>query len=268
MKNLSIWAKNHPRASQFLITVGHILTVYLSIQVGILLLTMGIEINKSLAIVLLELFILVVWFYPSKKELNPSQNYYKKRRYFDASLLALSVFLTIICANTMTSQALDSDLALSENAHLNVAPASHTATFAIYQSSKTLDTELSKSRISAEKQGKSHNWLQKRLIKKYNLLSSDSSSDGKKVLLMILLVLGIILLEWSLLALSCAIACNGMQAVAAVVILGGLFGLAALTSLALRSIYPDWSKKERIGIATIMVLAPPVIAFLVSAVRN
>ncbi len=265
MKNISLWAKSNARAAQFLIVVGHILAIYLSIQVGILLLTIGIESPKGLAFVLLELFILTVWLYPSKKALGSSTEYYERRRYFDGALLGLSALLTVVCANRMTSEALDSVVSLSENARINVAPTSKTATFIVYQSEKSLNLGINNNSISIEKQGKHHNWLQKRLVKKYQSFASEEKSNGSKTALMILLILGILVVDYGLVALSCSIACNGMEAVAAIILVGGVVGLSALISLALRHIFPDMAKKKRIISAIALSVGPILLALLLAS---
>lgn len=81
---------------------------------------------------------------------------------------------------------------------------------------------------------------------------------------MILLVLGIIAIEYGLIYLTCSLACGGMEALAAILFFGGLFGLTALTTFILRGIYPDMSKKKRIGTAFIMVAAPILLSLLLS----
>ncbi|MBL7816981.1 MAG: hypothetical protein JNL70_18300 [Saprospiraceae bacterium] len=259
MKSLSLWAKEHRLAAQMLITVGHFITAYLSIQVGILLLTMGYELPNGLIFLFLELFILAIWLNPSKNDGLSKERYRMLRRFFDGAVLAIGILLTLVVANRYTSQAIDASLV--ERGLVNVAP-SAMALNVVYEQGKTPQSQI----LSPKTQEK--NWLQKRLIKKYEIIEQKDMSKGTKTLLLILILLGIIGVEYGLVALSCGLACNGMEALAILLLVAGLAGLVALVSLGMRRMFPNWSKKKRFGMASLMVGAPILIMLLATAISN
>lgn len=264
MNNLSFWAKNNPHIAQVLITIGHVLTIVFCIQLGVLSLTVGIELPNWLFLLLASLLIVAVCLYPSKNDYPTSQKYHAQRRYFDILLLATGVLITVVGTNRFTSAALDFAADISQNGRVNAAPSSGTVQFVVYKDLKqSLLVESEKKTTSSKVQKSSvKQWFQKRMVNRYHLFASSSIPNDTKIPLMILLSLGIIVAEWGIFVLACNIACSGMQALSLVVFLGGLFGLSALTSLALRRIYPDMPKKNRIGTAFIMVAIPILIALI------
>ena len=121
MIKLTFWAKNNPHFAQLLITIGHLLTAFLCIQLGIRLLILGVECPNWVFYLLGELFILAVWLYPSKSDMT-AQPKRVIRRSFHAVFLMLGVLITTIEANRLTSIGLDESVAILENTSVNISP--------------------------------------------------------------------------------------------------------------------------------------------------
>jgi len=220
MKKLSTWANQHRKKSIALLVLLHIIMGYFYFYTGTLLYLEGITTPNILVSIASTLFIVAWFFYPIK---HIQQGIYKSTFFklkFWQGVTMVSVALFFIHAGNHLSR--------SAMSNENVA----------YSSENIVLDSRKLSRINKKKERKLKRIFKKKLRKRLRsnikklLQLKKRSEHGRKILyyvLIILLAFGVSIL---LLALSCAIMCSGNEALGMIVLLGGIFliiwGLVAI----------------------------------------
>lgn len=258
--NLAHWAKAHPVAARWLIALGHVVKSLMAILVGILLFSLGFEAPKALFFVAAGAFVVFSMAYPTRRECATRAEFNARRGWLDFAVLTAGVLAIVVLADRAaqggdfptneTSQTLETRLR-----HVT-APASLLVVSTAQPVSFAAET-ISKGRFLTR-------WVEKTIAQVSKKWKAAEPNEGLQFLFMVLLILGIIAVEYLLAGIACNLSCNGMDGLAALVAFGGLAGVTALTAWAMRGIFPNLRRGARIGLAIGLAVLPPLLLLLIS----
>jgi hypothetical protein len=196
MRVVSLYAKNYKWLARFLI----VLVLYPVLNVsgwalGIILDVEGIQFNNSGFYILVFATLVIAATYPYKKHTSS----YHRRKISDALLASISFCFIVLTGNHFSSG----------SQYQNINPAQASSQISI----QTIEKPSKEKKKAAKK-------FLRNLVKKYK-----HAGDGEKALLIILTILVALIVVYLLAALSCSIACGGMEALAYVVFILGLGGI-------------------------------------------
>jgi hypothetical protein len=240
MKKISFWAKHHQWSARFVIISCFILLTITGILVGKLLEDIGVLLPSIIFSICISLYFTGILFYPSKskrRKFNPSL-LYKTQKKFDL-LLAACTFLMLICISNDRFQSLQYFPSL-QAATVNKPNVPADSTTKTYKTINAFSASLK------DENGKSLKWKEKKKLLREQVRAikkSDGMSKGAKVALIVLSVIVALGLLYAVAALACGVACNGSEAAAILVGIGGTFLVVFLLILVIRSITGRRKKK-------------------------
>lgn len=253
MKQVSIWAKNHVLAARLLLASAHLLLSIWAVYAGFWLNAVGVELPDHLATIGISLFALAALAYPvrSKSGILFIKTY-AQRKSLDAIVVASGLVLLAFsaqCFSNYCAQAVEAPpqaksvslrrLSPSEEFRINAKPASRISKVKqLWQTAKTAVRD----HAAALKQAKLK-WWQVGLV---------ALSIVAAVFLLVLTLL-----------LSCDLGCNGNQALAAVVFLGGIALTLALYVLVLRAIFKRTDNMKQGIIGGLIALVATIATLLI-----
>jgi hypothetical protein len=201
MKQLSYWAKANPHRARFLIVLIYILLNIAGLITGVLLWASGIELKDSFILLLAVSVVSLYIIYPEKAV-------YYKRKVFHG-LMAVCTFLIITFFGNQLQ---------NPNPQLFFVKTTQAVTPVSYsdQNKSNEPTNIKKEKRLQKKEAR-------KLLKK--LAVQNDRSKGTKIFLIILTVIIALALLFLLAAISCNIACAGVEAVAVLLALAGTFGI-------------------------------------------
>ena len=243
MKKISTWAKNNKWLARILVIICHILLNAIGIFTGVLMSDLDINIPVAalpfLIIVVLSSFI----FYPRKSEKRNHIDrsvFYTQRKRWDF-ILAVSTFLiTLYIGN-----------------HIDNRLKNHPGIYAAISSASSLpgDSTIKSYKKLADfnaslkdNNGKTLKWKERKKLMKEQLKGIRKSGDlskGEKVALAILTVLLALGLMYVVAGLACGLACNGADAAAWLVLIGGTAVVILLSVIAIRAIYSNRKARRK-----------------------
>lgn len=232
-KQLSYWARQHKWPSRFIIVFSFIIMNLLGIITGFLFSDLNIIFSTWFILLSMAAFSIVWLTYPTNKQ----KSLYVFRKTYDIILVGTTFLMFIYFGNRQVSP-ISSTLFSASAVTLSLVPKDSTRAYrSLGDFRKSLHDE----------NGKPLKWKErKRLLKQQiKAIKTDRiTSDGEKVLLIILCVLLAAALAFSVGALSCSLSCSGSEGAAVVVAILGLAGVALLTFFMIRGITRK-SKREK-----------------------
>lgn len=224
MIQISYWAKNHKAMARVLLAILHTVLYIATVYVAILLDQVNVHLHYTVPLAAFVLTVASVCVYKSSRQAKKSflVDYYKRK-----SCEFIFLWTTIICICFVYNK--DSRVAY-------------------FNSYQTLNGSFSISEKKVkEKPATSDNTSKKSVRKQVKELirelKKNRASSGGKTALIALVVLGGIGLTLLLAGLSCNLSCNGNEALANVVLVGGLAAIIFLMVLAIKKI----NRSRRVG---------------------
>jgi predicted membrane channel-forming protein YqfA (hemolysin III family) len=243
MKKISLWAKHHKWTARFIIIISFGLLNIAGITTGMLLDDLNITLPSIVLFFSITLYFAGILFYPlkaEKKKIDPSL-FYIKQKSCDI-ILAASTFVLIVYIGNDRFRSLHYFPTLqAATSSKPVTPAD--STFKTYKSLSAFSASLK------DENGKSLKWKEKKKLLKEQVRAikkSGSISKGGKVALIILSVIIALGLVGLVASLACSLSCNGSDAAAVLVGVGGTALVIFLLVLVLRSIAGKKRKKKAI----------------------
>ncbi|MBR9922297.1 MAG: hypothetical protein GYB31_15785 [Bacteroidetes bacterium] len=214
-KNISLWASKNPVKSRIIILLLHVLMAPLLLAAGILLYIRGVDLPVNFLYGLIALLLLVCVVYPGpfyRKVLVAKT--WRNRKIFDAIVLGISIGVMIFFGNALPTQ---QDAALQNEPDAQAVP--------IVQHSPTTTVVLDKKELRKERKSVRQLWRtakkEIRQLRKEFRQNRQAAEANLDWLWILLLCLGAIIVWYFLILLACSISCNGMEALGAVVGIGG-----------------------------------------------
>ncbi len=239
IKKLSIWAKNNPKLARIIIALSHILVVLNSICLGILIFFYDWGESKWLFSILINIFFLAYFLYPSKKGKKTILQYsYFRQKSLDFTLVITYSFVLALGVNNFLS---------SPNMDINL-PRQGVDVKAEFIVNKTYPKKEKVTKRNLRKELKLKIKRSKREIKRefralkkeFKQNNSSSKDKGLKIGLSLLVLLAALVLAYLIAALACNLSCSGQESLAGVVAIGGALVIIGLSILAFKEI---WKKK-------------------------
>lgn len=239
MRKYSTWGKHHKGAARLLIVSAFIVLTFLGITTGVLLGSLGTQLEDSWMVVATAVYLAAVLAYPFRKRAGTrtSKLYYARQKTCDGILATVTFLMLVYMGNR-------------PEAFFNYSGSLHAATTALVPKDsgarqyKTL-AAFSKSMKDAE--GKQLRWKERRKLLKEQVRSirkADDMSKGTKAALIVLSVLIALGLIYLVLALACELSCAGSEAAAVIVGIGGIGLVILLLVITIRGIIGKKRKKR------------------------
>jgi len=244
MKKISTWAKNNKWFARILVITCHILLNVIGIITGILMNELDVNIPSAALPFFIIVFLIGIIFYPLKaeKRAQPDRHLnYTSRKRWDF-MLAASTFLIILYIGN----------------HFDNPLKNYSGIYAATSSASSLpgDTTIKSYKKIAgfnaslkDNDGKTLKWKERKKILKEQLKGIRKSGDlskGEKVALTIVSILLALGLLYVVAALACGLACNGADAAAWLVLIGGTAVVALLLVIAMRAIYNNRKSRRKL----------------------
>jgi len=244
MKKISTWAKNNKWLARILVIVCHILLNAIGIITGILISDLGINIPVAALPFLIIVVLCSFIFYPRKPEKrnNIDKNvFYTQRKRWDF-ILAASTFLIILYIGNH----FDNPLKNYSGIYAAVSSASSLpgdSTIKSYKKIADFNASLK------DNDGKLLKWKERKKVLKEQLKGIRKSGDlskGEKAALTIVSILLALGLLYVVAALACGLACNGADAAAWVVLIGGTAVVALILVIVMKAIYSNRKARRKL----------------------
>lgn len=221
MRLLSFWAKANAPTARFLIVILYVFINITALITGSLLWAIEIELQEGFLLILAFVTVLLYLMYPSKA------SYYKRKLFH--GFMAVCTFLLI---TFFGNQLHNSNFTLS---FLNSTQAVTYHNNGGNEHVSYPDKHIKEKRFQ-NKQAKT--FLQK-------LAAKQDRSKAAKILLITLTIIVALGLLYLLAALSCTIACNGVEALAILVAIAGTFGIVFGVIRIIQAILGKERKKKK-----------------------
>lgn len=232
MKKISYWAKNHKLHARIIIVASFIFLNALAFFTGHLLNQLGIFLLPGFLFGCFFIFLIALIAYPFKKmkgtKLNPLA-YYRFQKSCDF-ILAASTFCMIVCLSNRPESLFQFYPQIKAFA---VTAPSKDSTIKHYKSIRDFYASL------IDGKGNSLKWKErKKLLKEQvrEIKKDNNISKEGKIALIILSSLAAAGLLFLVAGLSCNLSCNGSDAAAVIVVIGGVALVIFLLTLAIRAI--------------------------------
>jgi len=228
MKNISLWAQFNPKKTWLLITLAHFILVWLAYILSGLLGQIGYAIPSFIFPLSFLVFFFVIIVYPRKGWYYP-----KKACDFILALVGFVQFCFLFNSEIKQYQNTKS---------LFASTIINDSLIYKYPQSGKIITDFKKDHHKISKKEsrillKEFKYQSRKLVKNENAKDSDKTLE---IILVILLALGIFV---GIAALACGISCGGAEALAVIVLIGGL----VLAILVAWGLIRNINKKKRIN---------------------
>lgn len=242
MKQISYWAKENVFKSRLLIVTFWLLLNAIGLFVGKLFKEIHFELHENYFSICLFI-ITILWIkYPQKAGVNVHRrfNFYAHRKTFDF-LLGLTTLILIVYTGNHWSNL---------NANTQVASASTILSFPKDSAnSKNLLLKNFVDDIKSKDLSKLNNRDKSKILKKQirTIRGIKDLSKGEKTALVILSIILATFLLFGIAALSCNLACSGMEGLAAILAIGGYTLVILLLISVLKKIKTKKTSTEEIA---------------------
>lgn len=232
LKSLSCWAKKHPWTARTIIVVSHIILAACSVYWGLLLYAKHIHLSSSWQYASIGLFVITVLLYPIKGSSSRIWRHsFTKQKTADVSLVICGILLMTTFSNQCF---VDFTRAIPTSSKMTVSLAS----FSHSENQPNVSLPNYKSKRQKRKHFKQ---ALKRSLKQLRK-ERDTVADVIVILLSITLsVLLITLLSY----FACALYCNGLPALGAIVFIGGGASIIALNAALIKKIVEKKGEKQK-----------------------
>jgi hypothetical protein len=240
MKKISTWAKNYQWPARIIIILSFGLLNIAAIVTGMLLDNLAVTLPPAVLTLAIAVYFTSILFYPhkhKKTKLTPAL-FYIQQKTCDV-ILAAATFFIIVCISNDRFRSLQYFPSLQ--AATTSKPSQPTDS-----SIKTYKSIAAFSASLKDENGKSLKWKEKKKLLKEQVRAikkSKGTSKGDKVGLIILSVVVAIGLIYLVAALACSLSCNGSDAAALIVGIGGAALVAFLLIITIRAITGKKKKK-------------------------
>lgn len=240
MRNISRWAKLHPRTSRLLIVLSYLLLTVIGFFLGDMIRNSGWEFSSAYAYILFFAILVISVAYPLRKLRpgNVSPSAYVYRKACDLTLMVCTFLMMIYLGNK--PEKFFNYGSLYGSTSTVIIPKDSSA--------KTYKTAWAFHKSMKDANGNQLKWKERRKILKEQIRSVKKAKDlskGAKVALIFLSVLLAIGLLYAVAALACNLSCSGSGAAAVFVALAGAAVVAILLVLAIRGILGKKRKKPK-----------------------
>ncbi len=234
MKRISTWAKNHIGPARLIIAGSQILIALLGIITGLLLKDLNILLPTVFISVVILFFMAACLVYPSKEKRGHVSRpgfYYARQKSCDF-VLAASCFCLIIFLSNRPDRLFQYSL----------TPEAYAVTNPSLPTDSSLKTYKPVDAFAAsmkDENGKTLKWKERKKLLKEQINAikkSDSGPGNNKPLLIILSVVAALGLLSLVASLSCSLSCNGSEAAALIVGIGGTALIIFLLVIAIKAI--------------------------------
>lgn len=242
MRKTSIWAKTHKWPARFIIIGSFIILNALGIFCGILLNDLNISLTTAFLLFFLGIYILGVLLYPAKwmkGKILSSTAFYIRKKSCDF-ILAAAAFGMFIYLGNHPEKIFQGYPSLNAAIVINPSLPKDSITKG-YKSISAFSASMK------DKDGNQLKWKErKKLLKEQvrGIKKSNDLSKGQKTFLIILSVIVALGLLFLVASLACSLSCNGSDALAVIVGLGGTALIVFLFVLVMRSIQGKKKKKS------------------------
>ncbi len=241
MKQLSHWANKHKWKARIIMIISWIILTVLAIVIGKNLSSLEVLLPSTILLVIVATFFASCFYYPSRSEKTTLgfSGFYAKQKTCDLLLAVCSFCLVLYTANKPETLFQHYENLYAASIEPSIAKDSSAKT---YKSLKDFSASLKNA------DGKLLKWKERKKLLKQQVKAIKHSRDtpkGDKVLLSVLSVLLALGLLYLVAALSCSLSCNGSEAAAVIVGIGGAGLIIFLLILALRGISGKRKKRKQ-----------------------
>jgi hypothetical protein len=244
MKRISYWAHRNKMPARAIIVGLKVLLAVIAYYIGKDLLANGILLPESFALAAVFAFGIGYALYPTKKGRQAKKAFYGRQKGCDVAII-MSTFLMllfIINNNDAILTAPASSFATAPGARLSEPPTAVEILKSLKHRDKKSLTRQEKKILKKE--------FKKQLGLYTKALLTGNKDEQDKSGYIILAVIGALGLTFLLAALSCSIACNGSEGLAAAVFIVGAVGIAIGLVAIIRRIKHGPRKKAGLASAT------------------
>ncbi len=239
-----MWAKNHLWPARLIIIFSFGLLNIAAIITGMLLDDLAVSIPPAVLTVIIAVYFTSVLFYPhkhKKRKLTPAL-FYIQQKTCDI-LLAAAAFFIMVCISNDRFRSLQYFPSLQAATTSKQLPPTDSI-LKTYKSIGAFSASLK------DENGKHLKWKERKKLLKEQIRaikkSKDTSKGGKValIILSVIVAVGLIALVGSL---ACSLSCNGSDAAAAIIGIGGTALVVFLLVIAIRAITGKKKKKAIIN---------------------
>lgn len=239
MRKLSLSARKNPATARLIIILSFIIVTLLAVFTGTLLRSAGISIPPYYLGIVIVVYLLTVLVYPRKiyGVMFTLKWNYTNRKISDG-FLALSTYLMLLILSNND---------FSQINYIQSAVAAPTSVLPGDSTVKKYQTIREFSKSMKDEDGNQLKWKQKKKLLKEQVKAirkADDLSRGNKTLLIIVSVLVALGLLVLLTGLACNLSCNGSEAAAIILGVGGAALVVFLLIVVLRSIDRKYRKSR------------------------
>lgn len=241
MKRISVWARHNQFQARIVIIISWILLTLIGIYIGITLKEMNSIMPKSILAISIIGYLIIFLIYPFKGQRKTKTiiSFYVWQKTCDM-VVAVASFLIVICvANNPKILFSGYQIAFAVNMEKMLTPSDSIHT--TYKSIKEFSLAMK------GKDGRLLSWKERKKLLKtqvHEIRKADGISKNNKGLLIFLSVIVALGLLVLLGAAACSLSCNGSDAAAAIVGIGGTIVLVWLLILVIRKINGKSKKKK------------------------
>lgn len=242
MKQLSFWARCHPKAARLLIIGSFILLTILGYASGVWLSELGIQLPALMLLIMLSVYFTGIILYPEKhlRTTIGKSSFYFRQKACDL-MLAVSTFMLLVYLTNKPETFIHS-ITYSSASKVPVSPVPGDSSSHSYKSIKDFSASMK------DKDGNLLKWKERKKLLKEQVRSikkADNMSNGAKAGLIILSVLVAIGLLFLVAALACDLSCSGSEGAALLVGIGGTGLIIFLLVLVIKSINKNRKRGEK-----------------------
>jgi hypothetical protein len=246
MKSLSLWARHYPSQARVVIIISWIMLTYLGIYIGITLKELSFILPLSVFLSSIAAFLITFLIYPLKhqRKYNKIISFYAWQKSCDIIVAAASFIMVIYVANK--PETLFSGYQFAHAVKVTKTPLPADSIGKSYKSINDFVASLK------DKNGNLLKWKERKKLLKTQLKEirkADDMSKGGKTALIILSVLVAIGLLALVASAACSLSCNGSDAAAVLLGIGGTALVIWLLIFVIRRINGK-AKKKRVKTET------------------
>lgn len=261
LPRLSLWARDHRPLAIALLIILKVVLGAVGFYSGIAAALLGYTLpHPSTAWMLGAWAVFWLIMYPSRALRHRLTSFYWRQKSADFGLAVFGFALWFFIGNSIPTQ--DYSINSPRDASYSFAPSAPLALGMLQKAAEprtaASDASPPTVRDGQKSHGKKWNAFQRWLFSKAQKrverllapwLANDASDDRtQKILLAILLTVGVLALFLLITAFACSLSCNGMEALAWVVFLGGTFICVLLMVQGMRAIFrPKGKKPDALG---------------------
>jgi hypothetical protein len=229
MKNLSRWAKAHPRQARLILVLAHVCIAFGALLCGFLTYFADIALPTWLPILLANSFFIAYFFYPKKDATQGWFQYsYLRQKSLDFILSTSYALLIVAGLNVWLFSNIDGSIKRATASPVLTAQHLKPTGLDEKTAKKHKITDLKASFQELKTAIKTYKAEQK--------AAGNSAAGGKKGWLIALTILGALVLGYVITGLACGIACSGQEGLAWALLIIGWGGIIWLSIILIKKI--------------------------------